>query len=72
MAKMKTDAQWQAESDAQTLISAEAIKSAPARMQKARVAAKKIAVEAVKAAKSAKRVAGTSKAGTRTSGRRRG
>lgn len=54
----KTEKQWRAEADAQTLVSAEEVKSVPARLKAAKVAAKKIATDATKAAKTAKRVAG--------------
>lgn len=64
----KTDKQWQAESDAHTLVSAEEVKSAPARLKAAKTAAKKMAVDATKAAKTAKRVAGTK---TKTTSRRK-
>ncbi len=53
----KTEAQFQAEMDAHTLIGAEQVKSTPGRLKRAKVAARKIATEATKAATSAKRVA---------------
>lgn len=58
----KSEAQYQAEADAQTLISAEQIKSEPSRMKKARLAARKVATDAAKAAKTAKKVASPRKA----------
>lgn len=56
--KHQTDAQFQAQMDAQTLVSAEEVKAVPLRLKRAKVAAKKIAIDATKAAKTAKRVAG--------------
>ncbi len=67
----KTDAQYQAEMDAHSLVSAEEVKAAPTRLRRAKVAAKKMAADATKAAKTAKRVAGTTKTTPKTTSRRR-
>ncbi len=64
MPKAQTEAQFQADMDAHTLISAEAVKTSPARLKRAKVAARKIASEATKAATQAKRVASKPKAKT--------
>lgn len=64
----KSEQQFQAEMDAHALIGAEQVKSVPARLKRAKVAARKIAAEATKAATQAKRVASKPK----KTGRRRG
>ncbi len=65
----KSEQQFQAEMDAHTLIGAEQVKSSPARMKRAKIAARKIATEATKAATNAKRVASKPKKASRRSGR---
>lgn len=56
--KHKTEAQYQAEADANTLITAEQINAEPKRLRSARTAARTIAKDAAKAAKQAKKVSG--------------
>lgn len=70
----KTDAQWKAENDARSLIDAEAIKLDKSRLTRAKVAAKRLAVEKTKEATAAKKVSrsagkATRKAQGRASGR---
>ena len=55
---MKSEAQWQAESDARTLAEAERIKSDKKRSGSASKAATRMAVEAQKEATSMKKIAG--------------
>lgn len=69
--KHKTEADYQAESDAHTLITAEQIKTTPGRMRMAKVAARKIATDAAKAAKTAGKVASKPKPKVRSPRKRR-
>ena len=70
MAQPKSDAQWQAEGDADTLARAEMIKNTPARLGKAKTAAKRMAVEQEKQAKGMRKVAGRKSAGKPSKRRR--
>lgn len=64
MSQVKSDTQWQKESDAHTLAEAERIKSDPARMKGAQTAAKKMVTEKQKEVKHMEKIA---KPATRTS-----
>ena len=54
---MKTEAQYQAESDAQTLASAEEIKGSGVRLRRAKTAARALATEQERKAKAIRRIA---------------
>lgn len=64
MMNQKSEKQWQAESDANVLAEAEAVKSTGTRMRAARGAAKKLATEAEKKAKGMRKVAGGRRPGS--------
>ena len=55
--ELKTDKEWEARYDAESLIRAEEIKQDKTRFTKAKVQARKIAQEKVKEANAAKRIA---------------
>lgn len=55
--RMKSQKQWQAESDAQTLASAEQIKASNTRLRAAKAAARKLATEQERQAKAIRKVA---------------
>lgn len=68
MSAVKSDAQWQKESDARTLAEAEKIKTDPNRLKGAQAAAKKMSTEIKKEAKSMEKVASKS---TRTTSKKK-
>lgn len=67
----KSEAAFQAESDAHTLAEAEAIKKTPGRMTKAKSAAKRLASEQEKRAQGMRKVAGRKASTAKSSKRRR-
>ena len=64
MSQVKSDQQWQKESDAHTLAEAERIKADPARMKGAKTAAKKMVTEKQKEVHHMAKVAGKQPAKT--------
>ena len=61
MAKVKSEVEWMAEGDAQTLVMAETIMQDPARLRRAKPKVAKIAREKAKEAKEAQAAAGVIK-----------